>query len=63
MAALIGPPIAGFVVEATGDKRISFYISATLLAISAIICFISWLAQKRISRSATQEIEMKKEAC
>merc|ERR1712179_684975 len=58
-----GPPIAGFVVEATGDKHISFYISTTLLGISAVICFTAWLAQKRISRSAGPAAEMKTACC
>jgi len=51
VAALIGPPIAGFIVDATGSREVAFYISTVLLAISAIICFTSWLAKTRMSGS------------
>jgi len=55
VAALIGPPIAGFIVDATGSREVAFYISTVLLAISAVICFTSWLAKKRMTSSGSQE--------
>merc|ERR1712192_273646 len=52
--ALVGPPIAGFIVDATGSREVAFYISTVLLAISAVICLMAWLTQKRMSSSASQ---------
>lgn len=45
-AALIGPPIAGWLVDYSGNKDNAFYLSAGLLFTSAIICVFAWLAQK-----------------
>lgn len=58
VAALIGPPIAGFVVDYTGNRDIAFYISTILLGISAVICALSWVAKKRCTPADQQE-EMK----
>lgn len=49
-AALIGPPIAGWLVDYSGNKDNAFYLSAALLFISAIICVAAWLAQKAKER-------------
>lgn len=49
-AALIGPPIGGFLVDQTKDMRHAFYLSAALLFISAVICFMSWIAETVINR-------------
>merc|ERR1712080_592871 len=60
VAALVGPPMAGFIVDATGDSNIAFYISTGLLAVSAVICFAAWLAQRRITTKQTkQQLELK----
>merc|ERR1711936_1464054 len=45
-AALIGPPIAGWLVDYSGNRDNAFYLSAGLLFTSAIICVAAWLAQK-----------------
>jgi len=50
-AALLGPPLAGFVVDGTGDLDIAFYISTGLLLTSSVICLLSWIVQKRRTRS------------
>jgi len=44
-AALVGPPIGGYLVDQTGDMRSAFYLSAALLFTSAVICFMSWVAE------------------
>jgi len=49
-AALIGPPLAGWLVDYTGNKDNAFYLSASLLATSAVICVAAWLAQRIIER-------------
>jgi MCP family monocarboxylic acid transporter-like MFS transporter 12 len=46
-AALLGPPLAGFIVDGTGDLDIAFYISAGLLVVSAVVCLGAYLAIKR----------------
>jgi len=48
-AALIGPPIAGFLVDQTGGTENAFYLSAALLFTSAILCVPAWLAQKAVT--------------
>jgi len=45
-AALVGPPIAGYLVDQTGKEEYAFYLSAALLFTSAIICGASWIAQR-----------------
>ena len=47
---LSGPPIAGWLVDHTGDKEYAFYLSAGLLFTSAVICVAAWLAQKAKER-------------
>jgi len=47
-AALLGPPTAGFIVDATGDLNFAFFISTGLLLVSSVICLFSWIVQKRI---------------
>jgi len=49
-AALIGPPIAGWLVDYTGNKENAFYLSAALLFTSALVCVFAWLAQKAKER-------------
>jgi len=50
-AALIGPPIGGYLVDQTGgDKRSAFYLSAGLLFTSAVICFAAWIAEVVINK-------------
>ena len=41
-----GPPIAGWLVDYSGNRDNAFYLSAGLLFTSAIICVAAWLAQK-----------------
>ena len=43
-----GPPIAGWLVDKSGNKDYAFYLSAALLFSSAVICVAAWLAQKAI---------------
>ena len=43
-----GPPIAGWLVDESGNKDYAFYLSAALLFSSAVICVAAWLAQKAI---------------
>lgn len=50
IAALVGPPIAGLLVDKTGQKENAFYLSAALLFLSAIICVGAWVAQKIINK-------------
>jgi len=50
IAALVGPPIAGWLVDSTGQKESAFYLSAALLFLSAIICVGAWVAQKVIRK-------------
>jgi len=45
-AALVGPPIAGYLVDVSGSKEFAFYLSAGLLFTSALICGAAWLAQR-----------------
>jgi len=54
-AALIGPPLAGYLVDQTGNMENAFYLSAALLFTSAVICGAAWIAQKSIAnkRSST----------
>jgi len=49
-AAFIGPPIAGWLVDKSGQTENAFYLSAALLFASAIICVASWLAQKAVEK-------------
>jgi len=49
-AALIGPPIAGWLVDKSGNIENAFYLSAALLFASAIICVAAWIAQKAIEK-------------
>ena len=37
-------------VDMTGDMRSAFYLSAALLFTSAVICFMSWIAETIIDR-------------
>ncbi|XP_023341712.1 monocarboxylate transporter 12 isoform X2 [Eurytemora carolleeae] len=46
-AALLGPPLAGFIVDGTGDLDIAFYISSGLLVVSAVVSLASYLTIKR----------------
>ncbi|CAD6215459.1 GSCOCG00011200001-RA-CDS [Cotesia congregata] len=39
VAALIGSPLAGALMEATGTYDASFYLSGTLILLSAVICY------------------------
>ncbi|XP_014294874.1 monocarboxylate transporter 14 [Microplitis demolitor] len=39
VAALIGSPLAGKLMEATGNYDASFYLSGTLILLSAVICY------------------------
>ena len=48
--SLIGPPIAGWLVDYTGTKENAFYLSAALLFTSAVICVLAWIAQKAKER-------------
>jgi len=52
-AALVGPPLAGALVDATGNKDYAFYLSAALLLASSLICVVAWLAQKAIEKRRT----------
>jgi hypothetical protein len=52
-AALIGPPIAGALVDATKNKANAFYLSAALLLASSLICVVAWVAQKAIEKRRT----------
>merc|ERR1712128_263810 len=54
-AALIGPPLAGYLVDQTDNMENAFYLSAALLFTSAVICGAAWIAQKSIAnkRSST----------
>lgn len=54
LAAFLGPPVAGFAVDATGDYTIAFGISTTLLAISAVFHCIAWCARRSL-RSTSQD--------
>ena len=45
-----GPPIAGWLVDQSGNKDYAFYLSAALLFSSAVICVAAWLAQKAIAK-------------
>ena len=45
-----GPPIAGWLVDYTGNKENAFYLSAALLFTSALVCVFAWLAQKAKER-------------
>jgi len=49
-AALIGPPIAGWLVDKSGNEEYAFYLSAALLFSSAVICVAAWIAQKTMER-------------
>jgi len=49
-AALVGPPIAGWLVDYTGNKDNAFYLSAALLVTSALICVAAWVAQRMIEK-------------
>merc|ERR1712061_43189 len=49
-AALIGPPIAGWLVDQSGNKDYAFYLSAALLVTSALICVAAWVAQRIIEK-------------
>jgi len=49
-AALIGPPIAGYLVDSTDSKENAFYLSAALLFTSAVICGASWIAQRTLAK-------------
>jgi len=49
-AALIGPPIAGYLVDTTGNKENAFYLSAALLFTSSVICGAAWIAQITIAK-------------
>ena len=46
---LLGPPIAGYLVDQTKMEN-AFYLSAALLFTSAVICGAAWIAQKTINR-------------
>lgn len=46
IAALIGPAMAGFIVEATGQLDWAFYIAGGLLAASSLTCGIAYIVQK-----------------
>ena len=50
---LSGPPLAGALVDATGNKDYAFYLSAALLLASSLICVVAWLAQKAIEKRRT----------
>ena len=50
---LSGPPLAGALVDATGNKDNAFYLSAALLLASSLICVVAWLAQKAIDKRRT----------
>jgi len=49
-AALIGPPIGGYLVDQTKDMKSAFYLSAALLFTSAVICFAAWIAEVIINK-------------
>eukprot|EP00090_Calanus_glacialis_P041215 TRINITY_DN7249_c0_g1_i1.p1 TRINITY_DN7249_c0_g1~~TRINITY_DN7249_c0_g1_i1.p1 ORF type:complete len:452 (-),score=90.60 TRINITY_DN7249_c0_g1_i1:690-2045(-) len=53
-AALIGPPIAGYLVDQTGNMDNAFYLSAALLFTSGVICGFSWIAQKVIANKRSK---------
>jgi len=53
-AALIGPPIAGYLVDSTENKENAFYLSAALLFTSAVICGMAWIAQRSIVKKRGQ---------
>ena len=41
-----GPPLAGWLVDYTGNRDNAFYLSAALLLTSALICVAAWVAQR-----------------
>ena len=45
-----GPPIAGWLVDYTGNMDNAFYLSAALLVTSALICVAAWVAQRMIEK-------------
>merc|ERR1719244_799343 len=45
-AALTGPPMAGFIADASGNPLYAFYCSAGLLVISSVIFGMSWMAHR-----------------
>jgi len=49
-SALIGPPIAGYLVDQTGTMDNAFYLSAGLLFTSSVVCFFAWIAQKVVQK-------------
>ena len=46
----LGPPIAGWLVDKSGNEEYAFYLSAALLFSSAVICVAAWIAQKTMER-------------
>jgi len=54
IAALIGPAMAGFIVDATGQLDWAFYIAMGMLLASSFACGLAYLAQK-LSKSSDSE--------
>jgi len=57
-AALLGPAMAGFIVDFFGNLNFAFYISTGLLGTSSVICLIAYIVHKR-NQKQEQEQEQK----
>jgi len=52
-ACLMGPLLAGFIVDATGVLEVAFYISFGLLMTSSVICGLAWCVKKFLQKRTT----------
>lgn len=46
IASIVGPPLAGFVYEASGDLNASFYMAGTFFIVGGIISQCAYFIQK-----------------
>lgn len=57
IAAVLGPPIAGWVFDATLNYDLSFYLTGAMIAISGLMLFPVECLMKRTRRSPEDKIE------
>lgn len=50
VSALLGPPIAGFVLDSMQDQAAPFYLATILIATSGLIHVIAWIILRRTQR-------------
>merc|ERR1712080_431589 len=51
VSALLGPPIAGFVLDSLQDQAAPFYLATILFACSGLIHVLVWILLRRTPRT------------